>query len=94
MSILTMSIVVFINQLIFIGFRTWNVKAISNNNIILAMLSGGIVHLAWLVGIAIGAFSVTEIMMNFELKYIPVIISSLSGGLLGTWLAMKKRKKR
>lgn len=90
--ILQYSIVVFITQLIFIGCRTWNVKAIASKNIPHVLISGAIVHLTWLLSISIGVISMTEIMRSFDWMYIPVIISSLSGGLLGSYLSMINKK--
>ena len=87
------AITVFFTQLIFIGCRTWNVKAIAKNNLWQVILSGAFVHLAWLVSVAIGAVSMNEIITNFELKYIPVVVCSLCGGLIGSYLGLKERKK-
>jgi hypothetical protein len=55
------------------------------------LISGAIVHIAWLLGISIGVVSVKEILINFELSYIPVVACSLAGGLLGSYIAMKKK---
>lgn len=92
--ILQYSIIVFLTQLIFIGCRTWNVKAIAKDNIPQALLSGTIVHLAWLVAISIGVVSMKEIIVEFKWGYIPIVVCSLSGGLLGTYLSMKKKIKK
>ena len=90
--IIQYSIIVFITQLIFIGCRTWNVKCIASNNLVGALISGGIVHVTWLISIAIGAISTNEIISNFQLEYIPVVLCSLTGGLIGTYIALKNRK--
>ena len=89
-----MAITVFVTQLVFIGFRTLNVKAVSKGNTKGALITGAIVHLSWLVGIAIGAVSTNEIISNWDWKYLPVVLCSLSGGLLGTYLAMKEKLKK
>jgi hypothetical protein len=60
--VLHYSIIVFVTQLIFIGCRTWNVKAIAAKNIPQVLISGTFVHLSWLVSIAIGAVSMHEII--------------------------------
>ncbi|WP_163321650.1 hypothetical protein [Draconibacterium mangrovi] len=86
------SIIVFVTQLIFIGCRTWNVKAISAKNIHQVLLSGTFVHLAWLVSIAIGAVSMNEIITNFRWSYIPIVLCSLTGGLIGSYISMKNKK--
>lgn len=91
--ILKYSIIIFLVQLIFIGCRTWNVRAIANNNLFQVLLSGTFVHLSWLVSIAIGSVSMMEVMENFEWKYIPIILCSLSGGLIGSWIGLKAKRK-
>lgn len=90
--VLQYSIIVFITQLIFIGCRTWNVKAISNKDTSQVLISGAFIHLAWLVSISIGAISMHEIITNFELSYLPIIFCSLSGGLVGSYISMKSKK--
>jgi|DEB0MinimDraft_10_1074344.scaffolds.fasta_scaffold24131_3 Na+/citrate or Na+/malate symporter len=92
--ILRYSIIVFATQLIFIGCRTWNVKAISQGNINQVLISGTFVHLSWLVSIAIGAVSMNEIISNFEWSYIPVVICSLTGGLIGSYISMTSGKNK
>lgn len=76
-------------QLIFIGCRTWNVKAIADKDIKQVLLSGAIIHVAWLLAISIGVMSIKEVIYNFKLEYLPIIFCSLSGGLIGSYLSMK-----
>lgn len=92
MTIINMTITVFLTQLIFIFSRTINVKAISNKDLKVALISGAVIHWSWLVSIAIGAISMGELMTNWEWKYIPVIIMSTLGGLIGTYYGMKNKK--
>lgn len=92
--IVKLSLMVFFTQLIFIGCRTWNVKAIAKNNLGQVLLSGGIVHMSWLVSIAIGAVSMNEIITDLKYEYLPVVICSLVGGLLGSYIGLKERKKK
>jgi len=89
--ILQYSIIVFITQLVFIACRTWNVKCIASKNISGVLISGAFVHISWLVSIAIGAVSMNEIITHFKWEYTPIILCSLSGGLIGSYLSMKKR---
>lgn len=89
-EILSYCISVFITQLIFIGTRTWNVRSVSIGNVKNALISGTFVHLSWLISISIGVISMDQIINNLQYQYIPVIIFSLLGGLLGTYLGMKK----
>lgn len=90
--ILEYSIIVFITQLIFIGCRTWNVKAIAKHNISQVLISGTFVHLSWLISIAIGAVSMHEIITNFEWSYLPIIACSLAGGLIGSYISMVNKR--
>lgn len=86
------SIIVFMTQLIFIGCRTWNVKAIASKKIPQVLISGTFVHLSWLISIAIGAVSMHEIITNFEWSYLPIVACSLIGGLIGSYLSMKSKR--
>ena len=91
--VLEYSIIVFITQLIFIGCRTWNVKAIASNNIIQVLISGAIIHISWLVSITMGVVSMKEMVLNFKWEYLPVVICSLTGGLIGSYISMKIKNK-
>ncbi len=91
--ILKLTITVFFTQLVFIGCRTWNVRAVSKSNLKHVLISGALVHLSWLASIAIGAVSMNEVIMNFRLEYIPVVFGSLIGSLIGSWIGMKERRK-
>ena len=91
MEIFKLCVSVFIVQFIFIYTRTWNVKAISSKNTFHVLISGAVIHIAWLFSIGISAYSVKEIVLDFEIKYIPVLVSSLIGGLIGSYIAMKNR---
>jgi hypothetical protein len=93
-DILLMMITVFVTQVIFIWARTWNVRSISNKNMKDVLLSGAVVHLAWLVSITLGVVSFKEIMLNFQWQYLPVIVGSLSGGLIGSYLGLKEKLKK
>jgi len=90
--ILKYSIIVLVTQLVFIGCRTWNVKAISQNNMTHALVSGVFVNLSWLVSIAIGSVSMYELINDFRLEFIPVIVCSVTGGTAGTYLALRKKR--
>ena len=90
-EILNYCISVFITQLIFIGTRTWNVRSVSKGNISHALISGTFVHISWLVSISIGVISMNEIIINFQYDYIYVILCSVSGGLLGTYVGMREK---
>lgn len=88
--ILKYTIIVFVTQLIFIACRTWNVKAIGAKNIPQVIISGVLVHLSWLVSIAVGAISMHEIISNFEWSYTPIIVASVVGTAIGGYISMKK----
>lgn len=90
--VLKYSCIIFITQLVFIGCRTWNVGAIAVKNITQVLVSGAFVHLSWLVSIAIGSISMHEIISNFEWSYLPIVICSTVGGLVGSYISMKSKK--
>lgn len=90
--ILKLCFTVFFTQLIFISCRTWNVKAVAKNDLKQVLISGAFVHISWLVAIAIGASSTYKILV-FEWQYLPVIICSLAGGLIGSYIGLQERNK-
>lgn len=81
------------NQLVFIWARTWNVKMIAANNLKGVLISGAIVHAAWLLGITIGVVSMKEILINFQWEYTPVLLGSMFGGLLGSYFGLLEKQK-
>lgn len=89
--IIKYTIIVFITQLIFIGCRTWNVRAISEKNIPMVLTSGVFVNLSWLVSIAIGAVSTHEIVANGQWEYWPVVVASVVGSSIGSYIALKRK---
>lgn len=91
--ILEMSLTVFVSQLIFIGCRTWNVRAVADRNLPQVLLSGGIVHLSWLASLTVGAMSMQQLLTDWNWAYLPVIACSLAGGLIGSWLGLKEKIK-
>lgn len=92
-SILALTLYMFASQLFFIGARTINVKAVATGNILAACTSGTLVHWGWLLSIGLGAFSMKAILIDFEFQYIPVILASTIGGILGTIWGMKRKQK-
>jgi len=91
MTITDLTIYMFVSQIIFIGFRTINVRAIAKGDITKALFSGALVHWSWLVSIAIGATSMYELMNTWNWSYLPIIVASTTGGLLGTYYGMKNK---
>lgn len=88
------AITMFLIQLVFIGSRTFNVRYIANQNTKMAIISGAVVHICWLISIAIGSVSMYEIIANFEWKYTIVVFGSLTGGLIGTYIGMLEKKEK
>lgn len=80
-----LGLIVFINQLFFIFARTLNVIYTAEKKIPGSIITGTVVHLTWLLSIAIGVKSV------MYLDWL-VIFFSLTGGLSGTWLGIKLKK--
>lgn len=94
MNTLYLCLTVFVTQVVFIYARTYNVRVISRGETIKALVSGGIIHLSWLVSIAIGADSAHDIITEFNWSKLPVVASSLIGGLIGTYYGIKEKKQR
>ena len=92
-SILVMTITNFLTQIAFIWVRTWNVKAVASNNLKQVLLSGAFTHIAWLFSISLSAYSMTQIMKNWEWEYLPVVMASLLGGAIGGYLGLKEKQK-
>jgi uncharacterized membrane protein YwzB len=91
--ILKYSIIILVTQIVFIGCRTWNVRAIADRNMRQVLISSGLVHLSWLVSIAIGSVSMHKVISEFSWDYLPIIICSLTGGLIGSYLGLKEKLK-
>lgn len=87
------SIIVFVTQLIFIGTRTWNIRSVAAGNIPMAVLSGLVVGSSWLYSLHLGTNSMGELTKNSDLSHIPVILSFLAGGAVGTYISMIKKKR-
>ena len=90
MNVYYLSMIVFTSQFLFIGARTWNIRAIAEKKMTNILLSGFVIHLFWLISITIGVTSMVELMKNFQPEYLFVILASASGGLLSSYLVMKK----
>ena len=85
LSALELGAMVFFTQLVFIFARTMNVIYVAEHNQWGSQSTGALVHLSWLLSIAIGVKSV------MYLDWV-VILFSMSGGLLGTYLGIKLKK--
>lgn len=77
---------VFLVQLVFIFSRTLNVIYTAEHNSIMAQVTGALVHLSWLLSIAIGVKSVMYLDWF-------VILCSLTGGIAGTSWGIKLKKR-
>ena len=82
----------FATQLVFIGCRTWNVKAIAKNNILHVLVSGAIVNISWLISMGLGGVSMYNIINEFEWQYIPIILACVAGGTVGGYIGMKEKQ--
>lgn len=81
------AIVVLITQIIFIYCRTLNVIYVSEKKVLLSILTGNLIGIAWLVSIAVGANAI------MTLQWQP-ILAHLTGGTLGTYWGFKTRGKK
>lgn len=87
------SAIAFFSQLAFLWARTVNIRYTALGNIKKVMISGGIIHILWLIGIAIGANGAYKVIVDHQLEYIPVLICSLTGSLIGCYIGLIRNKK-
>lgn len=87
-------VALFLTQVAFIWARTANVKAVADNKIISALLTGAIIHLTWLASIYYGVISVADIFSTNTVWAWVSIGASLTGGLAGTCVGMRNNIKR
>ena len=93
-DILFECIVAFFSQLAFLWARTMNIQFVAAGDIKKVLVSGGIIHVLWLIGIAIGANGAYKVIIDRQMEYIPVLIFSLVGSLIGSYIGIIKNKKR
>ena len=80
------ALIVLLTQVIFLYFRTLNVMYTAEKKILLSIVTGNAIGLAWLISIAIGANAI------MEMQWQP-IVGHILGGTLGTYWGFKTRKK-
>jgi hypothetical protein len=86
LNIYLLGCIVLVSQIIFLYLRTLNIKAIAQDKMVLAILTGTGIGITWMIGIAIG----TKAMLKLE--WFPILMH-LIGGAIGTIIAMRKKKK-
>lgn len=74
--------VVFISQLIFGFVRNLNTRYVSNNNVLLSVLTGFVVKTTWLIASYLGISAIIE--QNYTIAIFYII-----GGVLGDYLSFK-----
>lgn len=87
LNIIFQAILVFVTQYLFIYFRVINIEAQINKNRFKLFMSGAIVHITYLVSMAIGVTAVLK-------GNIFLIACSLIGSLLGADQAFLKHKQK
>lgn len=90
LPIWTQALIVFVSYFCFIYLRTSNVIHTTERNIIGSLVSGGLVHIAHLIATGLG---INAILSDLTVYY-PVLIGSLTGGLLGTYVGIKTKQKQ
>lgn len=85
-NVWSVAFIIMINQFAFLYLRTKNVYQIAHDKIWLAIVTGMLLGISWLVsaGLSIDAL--------YKLQWQP-ILGYLLGGALGTYYAMIRRKK-
>lgn len=94
LEIILQALLVLVAQLNFIGFRTENIKAIANNNVKDALLTGFLVAISWQISVGLGSVSLYYIFVSGEHYRWPVPLASIIGGLIGTYISMKRKKDK
>lgn len=85
------SVLMFATQLVFIGCRTWNVKAIAQGNMVKTLLSGAVINISWLVSMGLGGVSMFHIINDFHWQYVPIVAACVLGGTAGAYIGMKEK---
>lgn len=78
---------VFITQTIFLWARTLNVVAVSRLQVWKAVWTGVAIGLSWMIAIAIGVDAL------WTGTWQP-ILAHILGGVLGTWMTLRKEKRK
>ncbi len=91
-NIWILTAITFVTQVIFIWGRTWNVSVIAERKLIPAINSGLVVHITWIITTALGITSASEIILNGDWSYAPVVVASALGGVVGTIIAFKQKR--
>lgn len=78
--------VILVTQIIFLYCRTLNVIYTAEKKIIPSILTGNMIGITWLIGIAIGASAI------MSLQWQPVL-AHLIGGTVGTYWGFKTKRK-
>jgi hypothetical protein len=90
--ILQYTITVFLTQVAFVWSRTWNVKAIADRDMSKVLISGTLIHVTWILSTLLSVVSAKEVLIDGKTEFLPVMIASLVGGLLGSYLSMRSKK--
>jgi hypothetical protein len=90
--ILQYTITVFLTQVAFVWSRTWNVKAIADRDMSKVLISGTLIHITWTLSTLLSVVSAKEVLIDGKTEFLPVMIASLVGGLLGSYLSMRSKK--
>ena len=93
-TIIELTGVMFCTQIVFIWFRTLNVRMVSSGDTWGAIWTGFFIHLSWLIGISIGTVSIVEMVKEGNWSYWPVIAASSFAGAIGTYFAMETKLRK
>jgi hypothetical protein len=92
-DILYQSIIAMFSQLAFLWARTYNIHSTARLEVVETLKSGAIIHILWLIGISLGANGAYKVLIEYDWSYIPVILCSLIGSVIGSYIGLTKRIK-
>ena len=79
--------IVFVAQILFLFFRTLNLKYIADSNVLMSIVTGNGIGVSWLISTTMGVNSIS--MMSW-----PPIAAFLIGGSIGTYVGIISKNKK
>tara|TARA_R110000803_G_scaffold146808_2_gene212516 strand:+ start:176 stop:472 length:297 start_codon:yes stop_codon:yes gene_type:complete len=87
------SVIAFLSQLAFLWARTYNIHATANLEVRKVIISGFVISILWLVGVAIGANGAYKLLVDHNWDYLPIVICLIIGSSTGSYIGLMKKIK-